>query len=356
MSVCFVTPMAGSQRDGITTQGEILLRYLSKEYPGQFIGTSAKSNRYHRLCDMVQTLTVRRREIGIQCLSVYSGPSFVVADICSRLGRRLGQQLVLHLHGGGLPDLFKQRPGWSRRVLSRAHAIVAPSAFLARAAQGLGFESRVIPNVICLNDYPYRLRAQIQPRLFWMRSFHPIWNPTMAVRVLARLRKEGIKASLVMGGPDKGQLDGTRQLAQALDLAQFVRFAGFLGPKDKAREGDAADIFLNTNRIDNAPVAIIEAWAMGLPVVSTNVGGIPDLVSHGTTGLLVASDDDEAMAGCIRRLLQDPSLSRDLSVNGRQLAERCSWPVVRRQWLELFHQLAPQEFPGSATEPRQVAV
>jgi glycosyltransferase involved in cell wall biosynthesis len=182
-----------------------------------------------------------------------------------------------------------------------------------------------------------------------MRSFHPIWNPDMAVRVLSRLRTEGIDASLVMGGADKGYLAETRELARALHVADHVRFVGFLGPKDKAREGDVADIFLNTNRIDNMPVAVIEACAMGLPVVSTNVGGIPDLLTQGATGLLVASEDDEAMTGCVRRLLREPALCRNLSTNGRQLAERCSWPVVRQQWLELFRQLDPQAFPNSVT-------
>lgn len=108
LSVCIVTPMTGSHPDGITTQGEILLRHFSKEFPRQFVGTSDKSNRYYRFWDMVQTLLRRRSEISIQFLHVYSGPSFVVADICSLLAKWLGQKLILHLHGGGLPDLFNR--------------------------------------------------------------------------------------------------------------------------------------------------------------------------------------------------------------------------------------------------------
>ena len=342
--------MTIAQRNGITTQGSILYQHFSKEYPGRFIATSAKPNRYHRLLDMILTLLGRRREISIQCLSVYSGDSFIVADICSAVGRMLGQKVVLHLHGGALPDMFNRRPGWSRRVLSRAHAIVAPSPFLARAVESLGFDSIVIPNIIDLGDYPYRLRSQAQPRLFWMRSFHPIWNPDMAVRVLSSLRRDGVEASLVMGGPDKGHLDETRQLAQGLHVSEFARFAGFLGPNEKACAGDAADIFLNTNRIDNMPVAVIEAGAMGLPVISTNVGGISDLLTHGVTGLLVPSDDAEAMAGCVRHLLKDRDLCRSLSANGRQLAERFDWPIVRQQWLALFDRLGAKNFSGPATQ------
>jgi L-malate glycosyltransferase len=338
MTVCFVAPLTAQHPGGLTSQGEILYELFRAESAG-FLAVSAKRNRYLRLLDMARFLVVNRRRINIQCLSVYSGPSFVLADLISRLGQALGQKLVLHLHGGGLPELFARRPAWARRVLKRADAIVVPSPFLSRAAQDLGFASRVIPNVICLEDYPFRERANITPRLFWMRSFHPIWNPEMAVRVLARLRERGVVAKLVMGGNDKGSLDAVRQLTAELKIGDAVRFAGFLYRAGKAREGDAADIFLNTNRVDNMPVAVVEACAMGLPVVSTNVGGIPDLLTDSQTGLLVPSEDVEAMANAVVRLLNDPPLVATLSRNGRQLAGQSAWPAVKAQWQSLFRHL-----------------
>jgi len=330
--------MTGRHPGGLTTQGEILYDLFRAESAG-VLAVSDKQNRYHRLLDMARFLVVNRRRINIQCLSVYSGPSFFLADLVSGLGKALEQKLVLHLHGGGLPELFARRPAWARRVLKRADAIVAPSMFLSRATQELGFASRVIPNVICLEDYPFRERSDIAPRLFWMRSFHPIWNPDMAVRVLSRLRARGLAATLVMGGSDKGSLDSVRRLTAELKLGDAVRFAGFLDRTGKAREGSVADVFLNTNRVDNMPVAVVEACAMGLPVISTNVGGIPDLLTAGETGLLVPSDDVEAMANAVLRLLNDPTLVAKLSQNGRQLAEQSAWPAVKAQWQALFREL-----------------
>jgi glycosyltransferase involved in cell wall biosynthesis len=344
MAVCFIAPLAHHRPGVATTQGEVLYKRFRAESEG-FLAVSDKVNRYHRLLDTAWFLLTNRRRIKIQCLSVYSGPSFVLADLITLLGKRLGQKIVLHLHGGGLPGLFARQPTWARRVLERGDAIVAPSMFLSRAAQELGLECRVIPNMICLEDYPYRRRGHIEPRLFWMRSFHPIWNPEMAVRVVARLREQGISATLVMGGSDKGSLESVKSLTSALHLNEYVRFAGFLDRIGKAREGDAADIFLNTNKVDNMPVAVVEACAMGLPVVSTNVGGIPDLLTDGETGLLVPSEDVAAMAHAVIRLISGPGLSLKLCLEGRKLAQRSAWPAIKEQWQSLFLQLEGAPLP-----------
>ncbi len=339
MTVCFVAPMVGGNKRGLPSQGQILFERFRLEEP-EFIGTSTKQSRYLRLVDMARVLIANRRRIAIQCLSVYSGPSFILADCLSALGKALGQKLILHLHGGGLPELFGRRSTWAQRVLRRADAIVAPSSFLRRATEKLGFRCQVIPNVIFLEDYPFRERSEIAPRFFWMRSFHPIWNPEMAVQVLADLRATGVAATLVMGGNDKGSLDDVRRMVRDFALTDSVRLAGFLDREGKAREGNAADIFLNTNRVDNMPVALLEAGAMGLPIVSTNVGGIPDLLSDGVTGLLVNSEDVKGMSAAVGRLLREPKLALALSRNGRQLASQSAWPAVRLEWLSLFRQLA----------------
>jgi glycosyltransferase involved in cell wall biosynthesis len=167
--------------------------------------------------------------------------------------------------------------------------------------------------------------------------FDPVYNPSMAVRVLAALRRQFPDATLVMGGGDKGSLAEVKRLADDLNLTGAVRFPGFLDLAGKNREGGAADIFINTNQgIDNMPVAVLEALAMGLPVVATSVGGIPDLLRDGDTGLLVPDGDETAMAAAIERLLTDGALAGRLSLNGRRLVEKTSWEAVRHQWEAVF--------------------
>jgi glycosyltransferase involved in cell wall biosynthesis len=332
--------MIGLHPGTVKSQGQILSNFFA-EAGYEVLTTSSVLNRYLRLADIVRNLITERSRIDVVILEVYGGPSFVVEDIASRLAKQFKKPLVLWLHGGALPEFMARFPNWTRRVLRRADAIISPTDYLARSVVPYGFQSHIIPNTINLAEYPYRHRTSIKPRLFWMRSFHEVWNPLMAVRVLARLRSIEPDACLVMAGPDRGLEQSARQLADGLGLNGSVRFAGFLDGPTKALEGNAADIYINTNRVDNMPVAVVEACAMGLPVVTTSVGGIKDLLQEGETGLLVPDDDDEAMVRAIRRLIKEPQLAGNLSANGRQLARRSSWDEVRPQWDRIFLQLKP---------------
>ncbi|MGD9629033.1 MAG: glycosyltransferase family 4 protein [Pyrinomonadaceae bacterium] len=272
-------------------------------------------------------------------IEAYSGPAFILADAATFLAKIFNIPSILVLHGGNLPEFTERYPGWVRRVLGRARILVAPSNFLAEKLSVFGIRSRIIPNVIDLSKYEYRTRVEVSPKLLWMRAFHEIYNPRMAIEVFDSLRKKYPDASLVMAGVDKGLEAEIKKMAADLGLSEAIRFPGFLDHQAKIREFSHADIFLNTNHIDNMPVAVLEACAMGLPVVVTSVGGIPYLLQNGRTGLLVPDDDVEAMVGAIASLLENSDLARDLSVNGRELADRSSWENVRPQWEELFDEI-----------------
>ena len=81
------------------------------------------------------------------------------------------------LHGGSLPELIERHPHWAERVFGRADALAAPSEYLARKIGIKNCEIQIIANTINLDEYFFRQRSEIAPRLIWMRSFHPIYNP-----------------------------------------------------------------------------------------------------------------------------------------------------------------------------------
>lgn len=337
--LALIGPMLGRHPGWVTNPGERLAeRFREEGYTVRL--SSTIPNRILRLADILRSMIAWRRQVDLFVVAVYSGRAFWLADLPAWLAGRLGVPLVYVLHGGDLPRLSREQPDWVRRVMDRAVAIVSPSAFLAHHFQQWGgYEVRVIPNLLEIEQYRHRLRPTVRPRLLWMRTFEDIYNPEMAVQAIKCLVSVYPDACLTMAGQDRGQLAAVQALVRSAGLDEVVRFAGFLDEDAKQYEFDAHDIYLHTNRVDNAPVSVIEAAAYGLPVVATRVGGLPFLLDEGRTGLLVSDGDAQAMAAAVSRLVEEPGLAGRLSVNGRALAEACAWPSVKRLWEGLFDEM-----------------
>ncbi len=305
------------------------------------VTASSAPGRYRRAADQLGLLWRRRRWLDAAFVHLYTGPTFVVNDALSGLGRRTGVPLVGYLSGGGLPALVERHPRWAGRVLGRFDLLSAPSTYLAGAVAPLGLDVEVVPNPVDLSQFELRHRDAVSPRLLWMRTFHELYRPKLAVEVLAELHRRHPDARLTMAGQDDGLLGPTRARAAELGVADAVEFAGFLDP-DRRRQALADhDVFLHTNRVDNMPVSLLQAGASGLPVVGMAVGGVPHLLADGREALLAPDDAD--LLGCrdglverVERLLDDPGLAAELSRAGRANAEAADLPVVLDRWEALL--------------------
>jgi glycosyltransferase involved in cell wall biosynthesis len=256
--------------------------------------------------------------------------------------RRLRKPYVLTLHGGNLPTFAARWPGRVKRLLASAKAVTAPSGYLKENLAPFCGRIRVIPNPIDIGLYPFRERVPAKPKLVWLRAFHEIYNPAMAVKVVAALAKEYPDSELEMVGPDKrdGSLQRARTEANVAGLNGRVKFRGPVAKSEVPKVLAKADIFLNTADVDNTPVSVVEAMACGLTIVSTSVGGVPVLIEDGVEGLLVPPNDAPAMAAAAQRILTEPLLAEGLSQNARGTAERLDWAVILPQWEVLLEQLS----------------
>lgn len=345
--MCFVGSMLGRNAGYITTQGQITADLFAAE-GYEVVCVSSKINRFARLAEIASVLIKNRGRFDLVLLEVYSGLSMIIADLASLLCKVFKLPLIMVLHGGNLPEFIEKHPRRTKRVLRRADRLVAPSPFLAKKFGAHGFEIQIVPNVVELESYPMRERKKLQPNLLWMRSFHPIYNPQMAVEVFAELRKSHPNATLTMAGVDKGLEPEIKKMVSELNLSEAVNFPGFLNTEQKARRFSEADIFLNTNRADNMPVSVIEAVACGLPVVATNVGGLPFLITHGENGLLVENENTSDMVEAVKLLLEDAQLAQRISRGGRALAEKSGWQSVRAEWEKIFSEVLDRKAENSS--------
>jgi len=305
------------------------------------ITTSHKPNRFARLVDMIATAWRRRYEYNVAQVDVFSGLAFLWAEAVCWTLKRAGKPYILTLHGGNLPEFAHRYPERVRRLLKSAAAVTTPSRYLLERMKEYRSDIHLIPNALDLSRYPFRLRRRAQPRLIWLRSFHSIYNPTLALQVLAKLVPEFPDAHLIMVGPDKGDgsFQATKKLAEELGLNGHISFPGGV-PKASVPEWlDKGDIFINTTNIDNTPISVLEAMACGLCIVSTNVGGIPYLLESGVNALLTPTDAPDAMAAAVRRILKEPWLSEYLSQNAREKAREFDWEVILPRWETLFQEV-----------------
>jgi glycosyltransferase involved in cell wall biosynthesis len=294
--------------------------------------TSSKKNQLLRLVDMIYTTIKLFPKLDYILIDTYSTCSFWYAFICSQLARFFKIRYISILRGGDLPNRLDSNPKLCKRIFNNAFTNVAPSNYLLSEFINRGFQNVIyIPNSIELNNYPFKIRESFQAKLLWVRAFSTIYNPKMAVDVLKKLQSQYPNASLTMVGPDKdGSMETTKQYAKELDVE--VCFTNRLSKEEWIRLSENFDFFINTTHFDNTPISVMEAMALGLPIISTNVGGIPFLLKNNENAILVNDNDSINMANCIIDLIENQERASLLSSKGRAFVEQMDWKVVKNQW------------------------
>lgn len=306
------------------------------------ITSSAKFNRIARLLDMIFTTWITRKTYSCAQVDVYSGPAFLWAEAVSMVLRILKKPFLLTLHGGNLPTFARRWPARMHYLLYGANVVGTPSLYIQQNLKSHREDIIYLPNGIDLSHYTFRLRSQPTFRMAWLRAFHKIYNPLMAVRTLALLVKEYPDIQLQMTGPDKGDgsLQEVRNLADQLGIGNNLHITLGIPKEEVPRHLCGYDIFLNTTNYESFGVAVMEAAATGMCIVTTNVGELPYLWQDGHDALLIPPDDPEAMAAAVRRILTEPGLAHHLSANARRKAEKFDWSSILARWDDLLTRVA----------------
>jgi glycosyltransferase involved in cell wall biosynthesis len=312
------------------------------------VTTSGRPRRLARLADMLTTIWRERERYAVAQVDVYSGSAFYWAEASCWLLRRIGRPYILTLHGGALPAFAARHPDRVARLLNSAAVVTTPSGYLVAELSHYRRDMILQPNPIAAAQYPFRVRRTPEPRLLWVRAFHQIYNPIMALRVVASLQHDYPGVHLTMVGPDRG--DGTREktiaAAAELGIAGRVTLPGAVAKSSLPEVFAGHDIFLNTTNVDNTPVTVVEAMACGMCVITTSVGGVPYLVRHEEDALLVDANDAEGMSAAVRRVLNTPDVAERLSLGARQNALGRDWSILLPRWERLLNDVSARREGG----------
>lgn len=263
--------------------------------------------------------------------------------------------VVVNYRGGAAEEFFARSLFWITPTMRLADRLVVPSEFLQQVFARFGLTAEVVPNVVDLSRFAPRPASRgsraDEPHLIVTRNLEPIYDVGTALRALAIVRnvRPGAHMTVAGSGPERERL---ADLARALGLAAHVTFTGRL---DNDRIGELyqrANLFLNPSLVDNMPISILEALASGVPVVSTNVGGIPFVVENRKTALLVPPRDPEAMARAVLDLVDDPTEAARLAGAGRESVQQYAWQNVRGRWFEIYSGLVPGAPENAAAETK----
>ena len=264
--------------------------------------------------------------------------SFLIAPTPAILiGKLYGKKVLLNYHSGQAEEHLRR---WRRStipILNLVDKVVVPSQFLVDVFSRFGIDACAIVNDIDLSRFEFRERSPLRPLFLSNRNLEALYGVDCILRAFALIQQQVPEAVLRVVGYGS-QREALERLKNELNLRN-ISFTGRIEHDDIYPHYSASDIFLNASRVDNQPLSILEAYACGLPVVTTNAGGIPYMVTDGETGVLVPVDDYKALANRALELLsrQDPAI---MVQRARAECVKYTWEVVGPQWVHLYHDLA----------------
>ena len=250
-----------------------------------------------------------------------------------------GNKIVLNARGGGAEAFFIRWKYLVRPFVKMSDIIVTPSGFLKAVFEKyLDVNPVIVPNIADFEQFNFIERRVFKPHLIVSRGLEEIYNVACVINAFKLVHDVFSDSRLIIAG-DGSQRLMLEDLVNSLNLKEAVYFKGFVAHHNIQKLYDESDIFVNASNVDNFPGSLLEAFASGLPVVSTNAGGIPFMVEHEKTGLLVKKGDYQDLAKQVLRLLDDQALAYEIAQNAGKECLKYSSDSVKKRLVLILKQL-----------------
>jgi len=322
------------------TYSEILFDHLVQaRVPVSF--ASDQKNIFLRFFDMTTKVLKQKSKNSLVVIDLYSGRKAIIyGQWISFLSRKIDIPYFVVLHGGNLPELNRKNPGVLEPILSHAKKIIAPSNYM-----GTEFSKypniHIIPNAIDVDAYEFYPKESIRPNIMFLRSFHKLTRPKDAIYCIHKLLNSYPEAQLTMaGGDEDGTLGECLEIVSELKLKNHIKFTGRLPKNEIYKLSLDHDIFIHTMAVDNMPVSILEAMALGLCIVATNVGGMSYMIENDLDAQLVNPGDVDGMSNAIKKYLDNQDYALKIRLNARRKVLNFNWTLVLPMWIKLFEEIS----------------
>jgi glycosyltransferase involved in cell wall biosynthesis len=327
----------------LKTQGQFLRDVLTRQGLNVSIASGHRNYLSRTFDTIFQLLRLKKRDTII--VQVFSTRGIYLECLSVLLGRFKRCKVISTLHGGNIPHVYEHhriKRFLLNLIFNYSHLVTAPSSFIPKQIPALAHRHLIIRNIIELDAYHAAPKIDDGTiRIFWMRAYHTIYDPMKAIQVVEYLLAQNQAVKMVMAGSDLGLKNELQQYVESRECSKHITFLGVIDNDQKNEIASKSTVYLGTNTIDNAPVSFLEMMAMGLPIVSTNIGGIPYYVTHKKTALLSSDNSAADLANLILQLHHDNNLQSILITNGQTFIREFSADTVGRQWITLITQPLP---------------
>ena len=252
------------------------------------------------------------RSIRIVHIHTASYNSFKRSALFISLAKFFKRKVVIHIHGGGFKEYYEKNTSFVRRNLLKCDTIVALTGYWKEYFNGLGFENvAIVPNIV---DSPV-----VQDRKYNDGKIHILYLGLITkakgiydlLDVINEYKTEfENKITLHVGG--NGETTTIQNIIKEQNLSDIVKFEGWVSGDKKVELLNNTDIFILPSYTEGLPISILEAMSYKLPVISTPVGGIPEVVKDGENGFLITPGDKGALYNAIIKLVADKRLRVDM--------------------------------------------
>jgi glycosyltransferase involved in cell wall biosynthesis len=270
---------------------------------------------------------LRKLDAPLVHVQTASRGSFWRKWVVCQMARAAGRPYLVHLHGGGFERFYERESGrlgrcLIRGTLRRAALVIALSEEWRQRLLTICPSARVevLHNAVAIpSGVASRSSTEHENVVLFLGHLLRDKGVYDLVRAFMQIAERFPRSRLVLGGT--GNIVDVGALAKQLGIAERVSCPGWLGPERKSAALANSAVFVLPSYAEGMPMALLEAMSWGLPVITTPVGGIPQLVTSELNGLLVAPGDVAGLAAAITRLLQDPALGKRLGDAARKTIE-----------------------------------
>ena len=244
------------------------------------------------------------------------------------IGKIFKKQVVVNYRGGEAKSFFKGPARYCLELFNLTDSLIVPSGYLKSVFSGLGIQAKIIPNISEIARFHFSSpNYEGNIKFICTRNFEAYYDIMTIVRAFRLVKDELSNSSLTLIGEGslKNNIIG---FVETSGLSGSVKFLGKIDPQDMPGYLSTHDIYVNSSIVDNYPISLLEAFASGLPVISTSAGGIPYLVENGVTGILVPPKDYRGLAREMICLANNLAFGKNLSINAKRIADEHSWEKI----------------------------